>query len=96
MFVPNPKTPMTELAASHESSPLGEEHPITSPQGEMCVVKTARPMSQNGMDRPCSRQTREHASGAIRRRNHAMPRTFDTAVDTIGIDPGTNTLHLVL
>ena len=55
-----------------------------------------KPMSQNGMDRPCSRQTREHAcGGAIRRRNTPMPRKFDTAVvTTIGIDPGKNTLHL--
>src|SRR5246500_1723985 len=33
--------------------------------------------------------------GAIRRRNTPMPRKFDTAVVTIGIDPGKNTLHLV-
>ena len=52
-------------------------------------------MSQNGMDRPRSRPTSEHACGAVRRRNHAMPRKFDTAVVTIGIDPGKNTLHLV-
>src|ERR1700751_2957417 len=52
-------------------------------------------MSANGMDRPCSRPTSEHACGAVRRRSHAMPRKFDTAVVTIGIDPGKNILHLV-
>jgi hypothetical protein len=38
---------------------------------------------------------RAYSWGAIRRRNTPMPRKFDTAVVTIGIDPGKNTLHLV-
>ena len=53
-------------------------------------------MSENGMDRPCSRPTSEHACGAIQQEgHHAMPRKSNTAVVTIGIDPGKNTLHLV-
>src|SRR6516162_11852293 len=53
-------------------------------------------MSENGMDRPCSRPTSEHARGAIEQKeHHAMPRKSNTAVATIGIDPGKNTLHLV-
>src|SRR6516225_10161189 len=48
------------------------------------------------MDRPCSRPTSEHACGAIEQKeHHAMPRKFNTAIVTIGIDPGKNTLHLV-
>src|SRR6516162_5291931 len=58
-------------------------------------MRLVLPMSQNGMDRPCSRQTRELACGNQERRRHAMLRKFDTAVVTIGIDPGKNTLHLV-
>src|ERR1700751_4465591 len=38
---------------------------------------------------------RAYSWGAIRRRNTPMPRKFDTAVVTIGIDPGKNILHLV-
>jgi len=53
-------------------------------------------MSENGMDRPRSRPTSEHACGAIQQKeHHAMPRKSNTAVVTIGIDPGKNTLHLV-
>src|SRR6185312_12047584 len=33
--------------------------------------------------------------GGNQEEQHAMPRKFDTAVVTIGIDPGKNTLHLV-
>src|ERR1700751_703900 len=36
---------------------------------------------------------RAYLWGAIRRRNTPMPRKFDTAVVTIGIDPGKKTLH---
>jgi hypothetical protein len=48
------------------------------------------------MDRPCSRPTSGHACGAIQQKeHHATPRKSNTAVVTIGIDPGKNTLHLV-
>ena len=52
-------------------------------------------MSENGMDRPCSRPASEHAcAGQQQKEHHAMPKP-NTAVVTIGIDPGKNTLHLV-
>src|ERR1700748_817464 len=52
-------------------------------------------MSQNGMDRPCSRPASEHACmGQQQKEHHAMPKS-NIAVVTIGIDPGKNTLHLV-
>src|SRR5246500_2650945 len=51
-------------------------------------------MSQNGMDRPCSRPASEHACVGQQKEDHAMPQS-NTAVVTIGIDPGKNTLHLV-
>ena len=51
--------------------------------------------SENGMDRPCSRPASEHAcAGQQQKEHHAMPKP-NTAVVTIGIDPGKNTLHLV-
>jgi hypothetical protein len=59
------------------------------------VHQSFAPMSGNGMDRPCSRQTREHTCGGNQEEEQVMPRKFDTAVVTIGIDPGKNTLHLV-
>src|SRR6201982_399401 len=39
--------------------------------------------------------TREYACGVTKTRRHAMPRKVGTAIVTIGIDPGKNTLHLV-
>src|ERR1700756_3252884 len=51
-------------------------------------------MSENGMDRPCSRPASEHACVGQQKEHHAMPKS-NTAVVTIGIDPGKNTLHLV-
>src|ERR1700756_5068218 len=54
----------------------------------------ARPMSENGMDRPCSRPASEHACVGQQKEHHAMPKS-NTAVVTIGIDPGKNTLHLI-
>ena len=51
-------------------------------------------MSENGMDRPCSRPASEHACVGQQKEHHAMPKS-NTAVATIGIDPGKNTLHLV-
>src|ERR1700740_3735940 len=42
------------------------------------------------------RQTRKHILvGGNQEEEHAMLRKFDTAVVTIGIDPGKNTMHLV-
>src|SRR6516164_10975696 len=47
------------------------------------------------MDRPCSRPASEHAcAGQQQKEHHAMPKP-NTAIVTIGIDPGKNTLHLV-
>src|ERR1700757_4945231 len=46
------------------------------------------------MDRPCSRPASEHACVGQQKEHHAMPKS-NTAVVTIGIDPGKNTLHLV-
>jgi hypothetical protein len=46
------------------------------------------------MDRPCSRTASEHAYVGQQKEHHAMPKS-STAVVTIGIDPGKNTLHLV-
>src|SRR6185436_12464363 len=51
-------------------------------------------MSQNGMDRPCFRPASEHACAGQQKERHAMPKS-NTAVVTIGIDPGKNTLHVV-
>src|ERR1700746_3119864 len=52
--------------------------------------------SLNGMDRPRSGPTTsEYACGATKTRRHAMPRKVGTAIVTIGIDPGKNTMHLV-
>src|SRR6202012_1255158 len=52
-------------------------------------------MSENGMDRPCFRPASEHAcAGQQQKERYAMPKS-NTAVATIGIDPGKNTLHLV-
>ena len=51
--------------------------------------------SENGMDRPCFRPASEHAcAGQQQKERYAMPKS-NTAVATIGIDPGKNTLHLV-
>jgi transposase len=47
------------------------------------------------MDRPCFRPASEHAcAGQQQKERYAMPKS-NTAVATIGIDPGKNTLHLV-
>ena len=46
------------------------------------------------MDRPCSRPASEHACAGQQKERHAMPKS-NTAVVTIGIDPGKNTLHVV-
>src|SRR5215468_572248 len=51
-------------------------------------------MSENGMDRPCSRPASEHACVGQQKEHHAMPKS-SAALVTIGIDPGKNTLHLV-
>src|ERR1700741_1531015 len=51
-------------------------------------------LSENGMDRPCSRPASEHACVGQQKEHHAMPKS-NTAVVTIGIDPGKNTLHLI-
>src|ERR1700757_566992 len=51
-------------------------------------------MSQNGMDRPCSRPASEHACVGQQKEHQAMSKS-NTAVVTIGIDPGKNTLHLI-
>src|SRR6201997_4415473 len=55
----------------------------------------SRALSENGMDRPCFRPASEHAcAGQQQKERYAMPKS-NTAVATIGIDPGKNTLHLV-
>src|SRR5262249_1359451 len=63
--------------------------------GQSASLSFAAPMSENGMDRPCSGPASEHAGGAIQQRSTAMPRKSNATVVTIGIDPGKNTLHLI-
>jgi hypothetical protein len=46
------------------------------------------------MDRPCSRPASEHACVGQQKEHHAMPKS-NSAVVTIGIDSGKNTLHLI-
>src|SRR5215469_1628722 len=52
-------------------------------------------MSQNGMDGRAPAKPASMLVGGNQEEQHAMRRKFDTAVVTIGIDPGKNTLHLV-
>src|ERR1700751_3059680 len=71
-----------------------------SKSGPLCPTKptsmTGVATSLNGMDRPRSGPTTsEYACGVTKTRRHAMPRKVGTAIVTIGIDPGKNTMHLV-
>src|ERR1700747_1110052 len=69
-----------------------------SKSGRVCPIERTSmrraATSLNGMDRPRSRPTSEHACGVTKTRRHAMPRKVGTAIVTISIDPGKNTMHL--
>src|SRR6201998_3738569 len=102
--IPSCHSPRTETSARPVSQSSSNEHyriPRPSKRtsygqdvAQPFQSKPMAPMSENGMDRPCSRPASEHACVGQQKEDHAMPQS-NTAVVTIGIDPGKNTLHLV-